>query len=56
MHTLMDLKGSIPIFTHLTEVPIHDPKDMDEILVVANAYCLMDTGYVKFDSLYKHFH
>ena len=29
---------------------------MDEIPVVANAYYLMDKGYVKFDSLYKHFH
>ena len=29
---------------------------MDEIPVVANAYYLLDKGYVKFDSLYKHFH
>ena len=29
---------------------------MDEIPVVANAYYLMDKVYVKFDSLYKHFH
>ncbi|MDD6471993.1 MAG: IS4 family transposase, partial [Bacteroidales bacterium] len=56
MHTLMDLKGSIPIFIRLTEASIHDSKVMDEIPVVANAYYLMDKGYVKFDSLYKHFH
>ena len=56
MHTLMDLKGSIPIFIRLTEASIHDFKVMDEIPVVANAYYLLDNGYVKFDSLYKHFH
>ena len=56
MHTLMDLKGSLPIFIRLTEASIHDSKVMDEIPVVANAYYLLDKGYVKFDSLYKHFH
>ncbi len=56
MHTLMDLKGSFPIFIRLTEASIHDSKVMDEIPVVTNAYYLMDKGYVKFDSLYKHFH
>ena len=56
MLTLMDLKGSIPIFIRLTEASIHDSKVMDEIPVVTNAYYLMDKGYVKFDSLYKHFH
>ena len=40
----------------LTEASIHDSKVMDEIPVVANAYYLLDKGYVKFDSLYKHFH
>ena len=56
MHTLMDLKGSIPIFIRLTEASIHDSKVMDEIPIVANAQYLMDKGYVKFESLYKHFH
>lgn len=55
MHTLMDLKGSIPIFIRLTEASIYDSKVMDEIPAVANAYYLMDKGYVKFDSPYKHF-
>lgn len=42
MHTLMDLKGSIPIFIHLTDASIRDSKVMDEIPIVANAYYLMD--------------
>ncbi len=56
MHTLMDLNGSIPTFILLTEASKHDSKVMEDIPVEANAYYLMDKGYVKFDSLYKHFH
>ena len=42
MHTLMDLKGSIPIFIRLTDASIHDSRVMDEIPIVANSYYLMD--------------
>lgn len=56
MHTLMDLRGSIPTFVHLTEGSVHDSQIMDKIPVEANSYYLMDKGYVKFGSLYRHFH
>lgn len=56
MHTLMDFRGSIPTFVHLTEGAVHDSKIMDKMPVEANSYYLMDKGYVKFDSLYQHFH
>ena len=56
MHTLMDLRGSIPTFVRLTDGRVHDSKVMDKIPVEPNAYYLMDKGYVKFDALYKHFH
>ena len=56
MHTLMDLRGSIPAFVHLTEGAVHDSKIMYKIPVEANSYYLMDKGYVKFDSLFQHFH
>ena len=46
MRTLMDLKGFIPIFIRHTEASIHDSKVMDEIPFVANAYYLLDKGYV----------
>ena len=42
MHTLMDLKGSIPIFIRLTDASFHDSKVMDEIPIVTYAYYLMD--------------
>ncbi len=56
MHTLMDLRGSIPTFVHLTEGAVHDSQIMDKKPVEANSYYLMDKGYVKFGSLYRHFH
>ena len=56
MHTLLDLRGSIPTFVYLTHGLVHDSKIMDKIPVEPNAYYLMDKGYVKFESLYKHFH
>ena len=56
MHTLMDLRGSIPTFVRLTDGRVHDSKIMDKIPVEPNAFYLMDKGYVKFDALYKHFH
>jgi transposase len=56
VHTLMDLRGSIPTFVRITEGSVHDSKVMDEVPVEPSAYYLMDKGYVSFDSLYKHFH
>ena len=56
MHTLMDLNGSIPTFIRLTEASVHDSKILEEVPVEPNAYYLMDKGYVKFDTLYTHFH
>lgn len=56
MHTLMDLRGSIPTFVRLTDGRVHDSKIMDKIPVEPNAFYLMDKGYVKFDALHKHFH
>ena len=56
MHTLMDLNGSIPTFIRLTEASVHDSKILEEVPVEPNAYYLRDKGYVKFDTLYTHFH
>lgn len=41
MHTLLDLRGSIPTFVYLTHGLVHDSKIMDKIPVEPNAYYLM---------------
>ena len=56
MHTLMELRGTIPTFVHLTEGAVHNSKILDKIPVEAKSYYLMDKGYVKFDSLFPYFH
>ena len=56
MHTLLDLRGSIPTFICLTEAAVHDSKTMSLIPVEPGSYYLMDKGYVDFKQLFKHFH
>ena len=56
MHTLLNLRGNIPTFIHLTEGNVHDSQVLDELPVEAFAYYLMDKGYVDFKRLYKLFH
>lgn len=56
MHTLLDLRGSIPTFIHLTEAAVHDSKVMSLIPVEPGNYYLMDKGYVDFRQLFNHFH
>ena len=53
MHTLMDLRGSIPTFVLLTPGKVNDAKVMDKIPV--GAFYLMEKGYVAFEKLYKYF-
>lgn len=56
MHTLMDLRDSIPTFVLLAPGKFNDAKVMDKIPVEKNSFCLMDKGYVAFEKLHKYFH
>ena len=56
MHTLIDLRGSIPTFIIMTNGKVHDSKVMPMIPVEAHSFYLMDKGYVYFKQLYKCFH
>lgn len=55
MHTLMNLRGSIPVFVWLTEGKVNDMNGLDVIPVEPGAYYLMDKGYVDFYRLYNYF-
>jgi hypothetical protein len=52
VHTLMDLRGSIPTFIHITDGKTHDINALDLIDVIANAIYVMDKAYVDFSRLY----
>ena len=52
MHTLLNLRGSIPEFILITDGKYHDSNAMDEIIPERNAIYLMDKAYVDFEALY----
>jgi hypothetical protein len=53
MHTLLDLRGSIPTFIRVTTGDIHDVNILDEIILQAGAYYVMDRGYLDYARLYR---
>ena len=44
MHTLLDLRGNIPTFIHITDGKVHDVNVLDMILPEAGAIYVMDRG------------
>jgi Domain of unknown function (DUF4372)/Transposase DDE domain len=53
LHTLLDLRGSIPTLIHITHGKVHDIKFLDHLYIEPGAIYLMDRGYVDFARLYK---
>jgi Domain of unknown function (DUF4372)/Transposase DDE domain len=52
MHTLLDLRGAIPAFIHVSDGKLADVKVLDILPVEAGAFYVMDRGYVDFERLY----
>jgi len=52
MHTLLDLRGNIPSFIHISDGKLHDVHALDMLLPEAGAIYVMDRGYVDFGRLY----
>jgi hypothetical protein len=52
MHTLLDLRGCIPSFIHISEGKLHDVNVLDLLLPEPGAIYVMDRGYVDFARLY----
>jgi len=53
IHTLLDLRGAIPAFIHISDGKMHDVKILDTLPIEGGAYYIMDRGYVDFARLYK---
>lgn len=53
LHTLMDLRGNIPVFLAITTGKVHDVKVLDQIPFEAGAFYIMDKGYYDFERLYR---
>jgi hypothetical protein len=53
MHTLLDLRGSIPSFILVTDGKYHDSNVLDQIIPEPDAIYIMDKAYVDFKALYR---
>ena len=56
MHTLLDLRGNLPVYIHLTDASVHDVKTLDNLCVEMGAIYLLDKGYIDFFRLFNHIH
>ncbi len=52
LHTLLDLRGSIPTNVYVTGGQVHDVNLLDQLVLEVGAFYLMDRGYVDFARLY----
>jgi hypothetical protein len=52
MHTLLDIRGAIPSFIHISDGKLHDVNLMDMLIPEAGAFYIMDRAYMDFQRLY----
>ncbi len=52
LHTLLDLRGNIPTFIHISDGKLHDVNVLDILLPEPGAFYIMDRGYVDFERLF----
>ena len=53
LHTLLDLRGAIPAFIHISDGKMHEVNVLDFLPIEAGAFYIMDRGYLDFARLYK---
>ena len=52
LHTLLDLRGNIPTFIHISDGKTHEVNVLDMLPVEAGAFYVMDRGYLDFNRLF----
>lgn len=52
LHTLLDLRGSIPTFIYVSDGKTHEVNTLDQLLIEPGAYYLLDRGYLDYARLY----
>ena len=53
LHTLLDLRGAIPCFVHVSHGKMHDVNVLDQLPIEPGAFYVMDRGYLDFKRLYR---
>jgi len=52
LHTLLDLRGNIPTFIHISDGKLHDVNILDELIPEPGSFYVMDRAYLDFARLY----
>src|SRR5882672_2704493 len=53
LHTLLDLRGNIPTFLHISDGKMHEVNILDQLLPEPGAFYIMDRGFLDFERLYR---
>lgn len=53
LHTLLDLRGNIPTFIHISDGKLHEVKILDQLVPEAGAFYIMDRGFLDFARLHR---
>jgi IS4 transposase len=52
LHTLLDIRGAIPSFIHISDGKLHDVNILDMLILEPGAFYVMDRAYLDFQRLY----
>jgi hypothetical protein len=52
LHTILDLRGNIPTFIHISDGKVHDVNILDLLIPEPGSFYIMDRGYLDFTRLY----
>lgn len=53
LHTLLDLRGNIPTFIHISDGKLNEVRVLDQLIPEAGAFYVLDRGYLDFERLYR---
>jgi hypothetical protein len=53
LHTLLDLRGNIPTFIHISDGKLHEVNILDQLVPEPGAFYIMDRGFLDFARLYR---
>jgi hypothetical protein len=53
LHTLLDLRGNIPTFIHISDGKVHEVNILDQLVPEPGAFYIMDRGFLDFERLYR---
>jgi len=53
LHTLLDLRGNIPTFIHISDGKMHEVNILDQLVPEPGAFYVMDRGFIDFARLYR---